>query len=104
MANTGEQSGTYEVKLKVDNVVVTSKSVTVAGKSNQTVSFTTSKDKAGTYSVSVDALTGSFTVKPAAVIPPPPPKTNWGLIIGVIVGVVVVAAVVAVVLVRRKKK
>jgi len=51
VANTGDISGTYDVNLKINNVVTDSKSVTLAGKSSQTVTFTTSKNFLDTYNV-----------------------------------------------------
>ncbi|MDD5288095.1 MAG: CARDB domain-containing protein, partial [Dehalococcoidales bacterium] len=104
VSNSGDVSGTYEVELKIDNVVVTSKSVTVAGKSSQTVTFTTSKDKAGTYTVNIDGMSSSFVVAEAVTPPPPPAKTNWALIVGIIGGVIIVAAGVVVAIMMRRKK
>jgi len=71
VANTGDESGTYEVTLKIDDVVVATKEVTLAGGASQKVTFTATKDVAGTYSVDVSGLTGSFTVK-EEVVPPIP--------------------------------
>ncbi|MBA7630610.1 hypothetical protein ES703_38133 [subsurface metagenome] len=53
------------------------------------MTFTTSEGIAGTYSVDINGLTGSFTVKekPVSVVPKP---VNWPLIGGIIGGVVVV--------------
>ena len=65
VTNTGDLSGSYDVSLKVNNVVVETKSVTLAGGSSQTVSFTTTQEAAGAYTVTIDSLTGSFTVKAA---------------------------------------
>ena len=71
VANTGDESGSYEVTLKIDDVVVATKEVTLAGGASQKVTFTTTKDITGTYSVDVSGLTGSFTVK-EEVVPPVP--------------------------------
>ena len=70
VTNTGDLTGTHEVTLKIDNVVVATKDVTLAGQASQEVTFTTTKDAAGSYTVNVDGLSGTFTVKPA---PPPTP-------------------------------
>jgi hypothetical protein len=107
VSNSGDVPGTYELKLKINNLDVTSKTVTVDSKSSKTVTFTTTEDKAGTYTVNVGGLTGTFTVAPAVITttpPPPPPASKWPLILGIIGGIVVVAAVVAVVMVVRRKK
>ncbi len=71
VANTGGESGSYEVTLKIDDVVVATKEVTLAGGASQSVTFTITKDVVGTYSVDVSGLTGSFTVK-EEVVPPVP--------------------------------
>ena len=52
--NTGDLTGTYEVTLKIDNVTVASKDVTLAGGASQTVTFTTAKDAAGVYTIDVE--------------------------------------------------
>jgi len=57
------------------------------------VTFTISKDVAGTYSVNVSGLTGSFAVKA--------PPINWWLIGGIIAGVIIIAVVVWQVTTRR---
>jgi len=63
VANTGDESGSYEVTLKIDDVVVATEEVTLAGGASQRVTFTITKDITDTYSVDVSGLTGSFTVK-----------------------------------------
>jgi len=92
VTNTGELAGSYEVTLKIDNVAVTTKDVTLAGGASQKVTFTTSKDVVGTYTVNVDGLSGTFTVKEAP--PPPPPPINWWLIGGIIAACIIIGVVV----------
>ncbi len=89
--NTGDLSGTYKVTLKINDVAVETKDVTLAGGSSQTVTFTTSKDTAGTYTVSVDGLSGTFTVKTVT-----PKPTNWWpwIIGGIIAGIIVIGVIV----------
>ncbi|RLJ01882.1 MAG: hypothetical protein DRP11_03745 [Candidatus Aenigmatarchaeota archaeon] len=70
VTNVGEESGSYTVTLKVDGVAVDSETVTLDGGASTTVSFTVVKNVAGTYTVAVDGLSGSFTVSAA---PPPAP-------------------------------
>ena len=85
VTNTGDLTGSYEVTLKIDNIVVATKGVTLAGGASQKVIFTTSKDIDGTYAVNVSGISGTFTVTALAVPP------NWWLIGGIIaVGVAVV--------------
>jgi hypothetical protein len=73
IANTGDLSGSYSVILKINNAVVETKQVTLAGYASQKVAFTTSRDTAGSYTVSIDGLSGTFTVKamPAPTTPAP---------------------------------
>jgi hypothetical protein len=65
--NTGDLIGSYEVTLKMDDVVVATKEVTLIGGASQEVTFTTTKDVAGTYTVDVNGLTGEFVVRSPAV-------------------------------------
>ncbi len=114
VTNTGDLAGSYEVTLKIDTVVEASKEITVNAGASEKVTFTTVKDVAKTYSVDVNGLSGSFTVKekPAPPPPPPPPApppplppppvVNWSLIWGIIGGVVVVGVIIF--LVARKKR
>ncbi|MCK4722411.1 MAG: hypothetical protein KAT75_03855, partial [Dehalococcoidia bacterium] len=101
VTNTGDLTGSYEVTLKINGVVVATEDVTLAGGASQKVTFTTAQEEAGTYSVTVDGLSGTFTVKappppPPEVVPPPPeevpppPPVNWPLIGGIIAAVVVI--------------
>jgi len=73
VTNTGDFSGTYEVTLEIDDVVVETTEVTLAGGARRTVTFTTSRDAVGTYAVSIDGLSGTFSVREATAPPPPPP-------------------------------
>ena len=72
--NSGNLEDTYQVTLEIDNKVIEAQEVTVNAGFSKEVTFTISKDVAGTYSVDVNGLTDSFTVKEekAAVISAPP--------------------------------
>jgi len=93
IANTGNVIGRYEVTLKINGAVETTEEVAVNAGASERVTFATSKDIAGTYSVDVDGLTGSFIVEAAPL--------NWGLIGGAIAGAVVLG-LLAFFLVRRR--
>ncbi|UCH42494.1 MAG: hypothetical protein JSW16_06695 [Dehalococcoidales bacterium] len=67
ITNTGNLSGSYEVTLEIDNVVEATEEVTLDGGASRMVYFTTAKDSAGTYTVSVSNLTGTFMVSEAGV-------------------------------------
>jgi len=84
VANAGGESGSYTVVLKIDGVKEAEETVTVAAGDSQEVSFTVTKEEAGSYTVAVDGLSGSFAVVA------PPPGINWAMIGGIIAGVIVV--------------
>ena len=103
VANSGDLAGTYKVVLKIDDVAVETKEVTLAGGASEKVTFTTVKDSPGTYRVNVDNLSISVTVKEAAlpVSPPasPPPQPpdasiNWPILGGIIAGVILVGLLI----------
>jgi len=71
VTNTGEVDGTKAISLKIDGVVEDSEDVTLAAGANQTVTFTVTKDAAGTYEIEVDGQTGNLTVTGADVTPTP---------------------------------
>ena len=62
VTNTGDVEGTYHAVLKVDNVEVVAKDVTLAGGASQTITFITTKTVAGTYAVGIGSQSGSFVV------------------------------------------
>ena len=105
VANTGDASGSYEVTLKINGVAEATKEATVGAGASEEVTFTTAKDAAGSYSVDVNGLSGSFTVKkpvpapaPAPALPAPlptpaPQAINWWLVGGIIAAVIVVGSV-----------
>ena len=76
VTNTGDLAGSYEVVLKINNATEEMTEVTLDGGDSQTVTFTVTRDTVGNYTVSVNNLSGSFTVKEeTAVIPPPEPAS-----------------------------
>jgi len=76
ISNTGGESGSCEVTLKINSEVETTEEVDIAAGSSQQVSFTTSKDIAGTYMIDVSGLTDSFVVKEAPAPAPPPSSSS----------------------------
>ena len=100
VTNTGEEAGSCTVSIKINGVIEGAGKITLAGGASQTLTFTTSRDEADTYSVDVDGLLGSFTVKKA------PPwtalsKVNW-VIFGPIIAVVVFLAILLAIRLRRR--
>jgi len=113
VSNTGGKSGSHTVSLKINGVKEADKSVTIDAGDSETVTFSVTKEEAGSYSVEVDGLKGSFTVAPAPAPVPPPapapapapapppapapapsPPINWPVIGGIIGGVVVVGLLI----------
>ncbi|MCJ7654707.1 MAG: hypothetical protein MUO97_05305 [Dehalococcoidia bacterium] len=62
VANTGEKSGDYNLQLKVDGVLKSTKQVTVPGGASQVVNFTTTGYTAGKHKVEVAGLSGEFEI------------------------------------------
>lgn len=84
VTNVGGQSGSYEVKFHVEGTLEDTKTVTLSPDGSTTVTFTTSREAEGTYTVKVDGLTGSFEVKKPAVFP-------WPAVLVIIIAIVIVA-------------
>jgi hypothetical protein len=102
VANTGGTEGSYTVVLKINGVKEAEKSVTVAPGSSGSVAFSVTREEAGSYSVVVDGLSGSFTVVvPAGEGLPPEKPTNWTVLGGIIAAAVVVGLLILF-LVRRR--
>jgi len=111
--NTSEKEGTCEVTLKVNDEVEETKNVALEPGASETVTFTTSRDVAGSYSVDVNGLTGSFAVKAPPELPPeeaPPEEISpevkpisWPVIGGIIAAAVVVVGLLIFLLVRRRR-
>ena len=82
VANTGGMEGSYTAVLKIEGAKEAEKNVTVAAGDSQSVSFSVSREDAGSYSVVVDGLSGSFTIV-ALPAPPVAPALNWPLLGGI---------------------
>jgi len=100
VVNTDDAKSTHEVTLKIDEAVVATEEVTLAGGSSQTVTFTIAEDAAGTYAVSVDGLAGTFEVK--AALPASPQPINWWLIGGIAAAFVALVVFIGLTLIRRR--
>lgn len=76
VANTGNLKGDYQVTFTINNVVVHTENITLDGGTSQTVSYITSQNAAGSYTVDVNGLTDSFGVKMKATPTPTPTPTS----------------------------
>ena len=107
VTNSGNLEGTYQVTLEIDNKVVETQEVTLAGGARDIVTFKISENIASIYSVNINGLAGSFIVKPVATSEPElapistPPATHtppsvtpisWPVVYGVVVALVAMGA------------
>jgi hypothetical protein len=113
VVNTGEQAGTYTVKLIINSIITKTQDVTLKAGESKSITFTISENVAGTYHVGIDRLAGSFVVQeatapPSTITPVPTPPalkpTNWGLIAaGIILGVVLIVLAGWLIITRSEK-
>jgi hypothetical protein len=75
LTNTGDLSGTYEVVLKVNGVETATATAHLDGRESYEVTFTLSRDAAGTYTISIDGLSGTLTVTALPTPTPTPTPT-----------------------------
>ncbi len=63
VTNTGDLSGSYELNLKLDDVIVGTEAVTLDGGASETVHFEVTASGLGEHEVAAGALTDTFTVE-----------------------------------------
>jgi len=97
LTNTGGTHGSYTVVLKINGVKEADRTVTIAAGDTLNLIFPVTKEAAGSYSVTVDGLSGSFTVVEPSVV------TNWPLLGGIIGAVVIVALLVFFLVFSRRR-
>ena len=108
VTNNGDAAGSSAVALRVNGVVEEIKTITLDAGASEEVTFTTTKSIAGTYSIEVGGLSGSFIVEeqPEETAPPPEipeePTINWPIIWGTMAGVLVVGVVILWIAIRRR--
>jgi hypothetical protein len=67
VTNQGNLPGDYKVTLRLNEVEIESKNLSLAGESTEELTFSTAQDNPGTYNINVNGLTTKFTVeKPLA--------------------------------------
>ena len=120
VTNSGDLTDSYEVSLKIDDVVVQTKNIMLGGGGSQTVSFSVTPSTAGERTTKINGLLGTFKVKtptiPPATEPAQPPATepiqppatepipaptNWPLIGGIVGGAIVVGLLILLLARRR---
>jgi len=62
VTNTGGSQGSYQLVLMINGKQEEDETVTIPAGSSQSVTFNITGDEAGSYTVAVDGLSGSFTV------------------------------------------
>jgi len=92
--NTGEESGSYSIDLKMDGATVETLSGTLDGGESESVSTTVSSTEEGTHTVAIDGLDAEFSVEQA------PSGFPW--IYAVVVIVIIAAA--AYIYMQQKKQ
>jgi hypothetical protein len=112
ITNIGESRETSELVLKIDGVAVQSREVTLEGGESARQTFTVAAVTPGTFTVSVDRLSGQLTVSEALPATPPssstppaldsPEPVEWRLMAGALAAFVVLVAVLWWLLRRRR--
>ncbi len=106
ITNTSDLAGSYKVSLRIDNITVATKKVTLKGGASEEVTFTIAEDVAGTYAVTVDGLSGEFVVRePATVVARIPPKPiTWWSLGGIIAACIALVMVISIAVIRRRRR
>jgi len=80
VTNTGGSEGSYTLNLTINGEVEQRKTATLAPQATETVAFTITKEKPGSYSVSIGGLTGEFTVTASWLS-----RYWWTIVVGIVV-------------------
>lgn len=95
VSNTGDLSGTYTANLLINGLVENTKTLTLPAEASEHVSFTVIVTIEGTYQISVDSISFTFTL-PAA-------GTPTGLIIGICLGILLLIALTVLLIIRKRR-
>jgi len=99
VANNGGTEGSYNAVLKINDVDEAQKQVTLGPKGKQEITFTTSQETIGNYSVAIAGESSSFKVS----APGQAARSNWSwlLIGGIAAGILLIVFIIIVLLRRR---
>lgn len=89
VANVGDETGSYTVKLKIADVIVDSRKITLAGRETTIIKFEVIEHVPGIYDVEVDGQKGTFVVRET----PPLSIEPWWLYVGVVIIAIAVLTV-----------
>jgi len=102
ITETANISGIYEGTLRINDVIEETKPVLIAPKGSETITFDIIINEAGTYSVDVDGLKGSFTIIEG---PPIDDSSSSSFpTVPVVIGIVAAAVVVGLLVFYLNKK
>jgi hypothetical protein len=100
VTNSGDSQGSYTVVLKVNGVVEAENEVTLDPEKTEVVTFTVSKESAGSYSVAIDGKSSSFKVSEAGTTTSKLPLPPIGVIVLALGGLLIIILIV--VMARRR--
>ncbi|MFH1032833.1 MAG: CARDB domain-containing protein [Chloroflexota bacterium] len=101
--NTGGSEGNYTVVLKINGTEEDKKNITLKAGEKEAVTFTVTKQKEGSYTVSIDDISGQFTITAAPpAVPEPKPGLHWPLIVSIAGGVIILGLILRFTVFRRR--
>lgn len=100
VVNTGDEAGNYNVVLKINGQLETSRMVNVSPQATQPVKFTVTKSQAGTYAVDVSGQKGTFTILAAKTTSGP--SVSSGAIVMLVMFVLIVSTIVVLLFTFRR--
>jgi hypothetical protein len=83
VTSTSDTPSMHKIAFKVDEVVVATKHINMAGIASEKATFAITRERVETYTISIDHLPDTLVART-----PPPPETNRWPIIGIIVAAI----------------
>jgi hypothetical protein len=100
VVNTGDEAGSYNVALKINGQLETSRTVSVGPQGTQPVKFTLTRTQPGTYAIDIGGQKGTFTVLAAKTTSGPPISSSTIIIL--IMFVLIISTVVVLMFTFRR--